>query len=64
VISEFHNPESHWGRGNGPEARPGAKRSGCSPKPVNRLKGNPRPSGLGGGQLERIDVTTYVKLKI
>ena len=51
---ETHNPKprSMRGRGNGPETRPGAKPGGsraCSPKPP-RSKGNPRPSGRGGGQ--------------
>jgi len=49
-MKATHNPESLRDRGNGPEARPGAKRSGCSPKPVNHPKRNPRPSGRGGGQ--------------
>jgi len=47
-----HNPESPRGdRGNGPETRPGVERSGCNPKPMNPLKGNPRPLERGGGQI-------------
>jgi len=55
-MKATHNPEFHWDRGNGPEARPGAKRSECSPKPVNHPKGDPHPSGRGGGQFRSNEV--------
>jgi len=46
-----HNPESPGDRGNWPEARPGAKQKRMQPQTDEPPKGNPHPSGWGGGQM-------------
>jgi hypothetical protein len=44
-------PSPTWGRGNGPETRPGVEpKRGCNSKPP-RTSRNPRPVGWGGGQV-------------
>jgi hypothetical protein len=45
-------PSPVWGRGDGPEARPGIEPSGrgCSSEPPRNSR-NPSPSWRGGGQI-------------